>query len=239
MAERNVPGHTQLTRIPSRAYSTAATFASWITAAFVAQYGAECDQAVIPAIEAVSTMEPDPCGRMTATAARIPLTAQTVNRPVTETHLEQRESVVYRPRVTTELRDTPQTTPLVVTEYHWTPVYRRSWNVFAPPYLTYEWLPQTHVETRTDIVKTACTRSEYVPEKVTQQVPVTTQSYVPEKIVTHSYVGRAPNAAASVAVQNTAPADQSGVSIGGISKMDSDPPRGGTAWRPGVNTLQR
>ena len=39
MPERNVPGHTQLTRIPSRAYSTAATFASWITAAFVAQYG--------------------------------------------------------------------------------------------------------------------------------------------------------------------------------------------------------
>ena len=37
IAERNVPGHTQLTRIPSRAYSTAATFASWITAAFVAQ----------------------------------------------------------------------------------------------------------------------------------------------------------------------------------------------------------
>ena len=37
MAERNDPGHTQLTRIPSRAYSTAATLASWITAAFVAQ----------------------------------------------------------------------------------------------------------------------------------------------------------------------------------------------------------
>ena len=37
MADRNVPGHTQFTRIPSRAYSTAATFASWITAALVAQ----------------------------------------------------------------------------------------------------------------------------------------------------------------------------------------------------------
>ena len=65
MAERKVPGHTQLTRIPSRAYSTAATFASWITAAFVAQYGAACDQAVRPATDAVSTIEPDRCGRMT------------------------------------------------------------------------------------------------------------------------------------------------------------------------------
>ena len=39
MAERNVPGHTQFTRMPSRAYSTAATLASWMTAALVAQYG--------------------------------------------------------------------------------------------------------------------------------------------------------------------------------------------------------
>ena len=75
IAERNVPGHTQLTRIPSRAYSTAATFASWITAALVAQYGAACDHAVNPATDAVSTIEPDRCGRMTATAARMPLTA--------------------------------------------------------------------------------------------------------------------------------------------------------------------
>src|SRR4051794_37267037 len=75
MADRNEPGQTQFTRIPSRAYSTAATFASWITAAFVAQYGAACDHAVNPATEAVSTIEPDFCARMTGTAARIPLTA--------------------------------------------------------------------------------------------------------------------------------------------------------------------
>ncbi len=37
IAERKVPGQTQFTRIPSRAYSTAATLASWITAALVAQ----------------------------------------------------------------------------------------------------------------------------------------------------------------------------------------------------------
>ena len=70
-----MPGHTQLTRIPSRAYSTAATFASWITAAFVAQYGAACDHAVSPATDAVRTIDPDCCARMTGTAARMPLTA--------------------------------------------------------------------------------------------------------------------------------------------------------------------
>ena len=37
IAERKVPGHTQFTRIRSRAYSTAAHFARWITPALVTQ----------------------------------------------------------------------------------------------------------------------------------------------------------------------------------------------------------
>src|SRR3954471_14944142 len=73
--DRNVPGQTQLTRMPSRAYSTAATFASWMTAAFVAQYGAAWDHAVSPDTDAVSTIDPDCCARMTGTAARMPFTA--------------------------------------------------------------------------------------------------------------------------------------------------------------------
>ena len=35
--DRKVPGHTQLTRMPSRAYSTAATLARWMTPALVTQ----------------------------------------------------------------------------------------------------------------------------------------------------------------------------------------------------------
>ena len=46
-----------------------------MTAALVAQYGAECDHAVRPATDAVRMIDPEPCGRMTATAARMPLTA--------------------------------------------------------------------------------------------------------------------------------------------------------------------
>ena len=91
IADRNVPGHTQFTRMPSRAYSTAATLARWITAAFVAQYGAACDQAVSPETEAVSTMDPDRCGRMTPTAALMPWTA-----PSTLTSNARRQSSVVR-----------------------------------------------------------------------------------------------------------------------------------------------
>src|SRR5439155_9946469 len=75
MPDSNVPGHTQFTRMPSRAYSTAATFASWITAAFVAQYGAAWDHAVRPETDAVRMIDPDCCARMTGTAALMPWTA--------------------------------------------------------------------------------------------------------------------------------------------------------------------
>ena len=91
MPERKVPGHTQLTRIPSRAYSTAATFASWITAAFVAQYGAAWDHAVSPETEAVRMIDPDCCFRITPTAARMPLTA-----PSTLTRKARSQSSVVR-----------------------------------------------------------------------------------------------------------------------------------------------
>ena len=91
MAERNVPGHTQLTRMPSRAYSTAATLASWMTAALVAQYGAAWDHAVRPDTEAVRMMEPACWGRMTPTAARMPLTA-----PRTLTRKARSQSSVAR-----------------------------------------------------------------------------------------------------------------------------------------------
>src|ERR1700722_5626341 len=88
MADRKVPGQTQLTRTPSRAYSTAATFASWMTPALVTQYGAACDQAVSPATEAVRMIDPDFCPRMTGMAARMPLTGPSTLTRKTRSHSE-------------------------------------------------------------------------------------------------------------------------------------------------------
>ena len=62
-----------------------------MTAAFVAQYGAACDHAVRPATEAVRMIDPDRCGRMTATAARMPLTA-----PITLMRKARSQSSVVR-----------------------------------------------------------------------------------------------------------------------------------------------
>ena len=46
-----------------------------MTAALVAQYGAAWDHAVSPDTDAVRTIDPCCCGRITPTAALIPLTA--------------------------------------------------------------------------------------------------------------------------------------------------------------------
>src|SRR3954452_21003538 len=89
--DRNVPGHTQLTLMPSRAYSTAATLASWMTAAFVAQYGAECDHAVSPATDAVRMTDPDFWLRITGVTALMPCTA-----PSTFTRKARSQSAVSR-----------------------------------------------------------------------------------------------------------------------------------------------
>lgn len=180
-------------------------------------------------------------------------TRQVVRRPVVETHLEARETTVYRDKFTTETKDVPRTIPVAITEYHWVPVWRRSLNPFAPPYLAYQMVPQTRWTTRSDTVKASVMRHEVVPEKVTQQVPVTTQRYVEDEIVSRVAVGSRPAGAASLAgspppavapaAPAAAPIGGSSVAnrpaIGGIQKLDTDPPRGTSDWRPGSDAVRR
>ncbi len=198
-------------------------------------------------------------------------TRQVVRRPVVETRMEARDCTVYRDQVTTELQEMPRSIPVAITEYHWVPVWHRSLNPFAAPYLTYQMAPQTRWETRNDTVKTAVTRRQVVPEKITQQVPVTTQRFVEDEIISRVAVGTRPAAtaapaAAPAAVPATAPvvggrygmpaADPvvggrysqpntltppsnpsevaNRTAIGGVMKLDSDPPRGGSSWRRGM-----
>ena len=174
-------------------------------------------------------------------------TRQTVRHPIVETRMEDRESTVYRDTYSTVLQDTPRTFPVAVTEYHWVPVWRRSWNPFAPPYLTYEMVPQTRWETHSDTVKTSVTQHQVVPEKITYQVPVTTQRYVDSPIVSRVAVSSAPPGATIASSPTSAPAGGSSApggsssdvanrtAIGGVMKLDSDPPRGGNVGS-GVGT---
>jgi len=175
-------------------------------------------------------------------------TRQVVRRPVIETRLEARDSTVYRDKLTTEVQDVPRSYPVAITEYHWVPVWRRSLNPFAAPYLVYEMVPQTRWETRNDVVKATVTRRQVVPEKVTQQVPVTTQRYVEDEIISRVAVGSRPATGTAPGVLPATPdaaptGDSSTVAnraaIGGVRKLDTDPPKGPSDWRPASDPTRR
>lgn len=167
-------------------------------------------------------------------------TRQVVRRPIVETKMEARDCTVYRDKLTTEVQDMPRTIPVAITEYHWVPVWRRSLNPFAAPYVVYEMVPQTRWETRSDTVKATVTRRQVVPEKVTQQVPVTTQRYVEDEIISRVAVGSKPGGGTAPATLPATPAavptaDSSVANrtpIGGVMKLDTDPAKGPSDWRP-------
>ena len=66
------PGHTTLTVIASAASSSAAPLARLIAAALAVLYGHILGSALMPDVEAVTTMRPPPRRRSAGTAARIP-----------------------------------------------------------------------------------------------------------------------------------------------------------------------
>lgn len=185
-------------------------------------------------------------------------TRQVVRRPVVETKLEARDCTVYRDKLTTEVQDVPRSYPVAITEYHWVPVVRRSWNPFSPPYVAYEMVPQTRWETRSDTVKATITRRQVVPEKVTQHVPVTTHRYVEDEIISRVAVGTRPAAAANTAIAGTPAVTAPGMlpatpgatatgdssmanrtAVGGVMKLDTDPAKGPSDWRPAVGDPAR
>lgn len=103
-------------------------------------------------------------------------------RPLTTTRYETRESVVQRPRYTTNMHESVRTYQVPVTEQQWVLGYQRTWNIFKPPVPSYRLMPVTRWETRTETIRVPITKLEYVPEKVVQQVPVTDTKIAKETV---------------------------------------------------------
>ena len=118
---------------------------------------------------------------------------QVNQRPITELRYEQRESTAYRERFTTDLQESHRTYQVPVTEQQWVPGYQRSWNLFAPPVLSYRLMPVTRWETRTETVRIPITKREVYPETVTQQVPKYSTRYAEEEVVRHVPIGTTAN----------------------------------------------
>jgi hypothetical protein len=102
-----------------------------------------------------------------------------------------------------------------VTEQQWVPGYQRTWNIFAPPVLSYRLLPVTRWETRSETVRIPITKREYIPQQQVQHVQVPSTKIAEEKIVRRVAIGlEGAGGAANVARSD---------SFGGTS-LDDNPP---------------
>lgn len=171
-------------------------------------------------------------------------TRQVVHRPVYQTEMRPTTQTVYRQEQTTEVRETTRTWWSPVTDHVCEAVWMGRWNPFVQPYLVYRPTTRTRWEARTETVQAPVTVSRWVPQTQTTETAVTVQRMVPEEIVSRVAVGHSgvPTVAATPAAppvvgRALAPVPTpmpSPSPIGGVARLDNDPPRRGanTAWRP-------
>ena len=161
-------------------------------------------------------------------------TVRKVRRPVATTRLEEREEIVYRRQLSTEMRDTLRSYQTPVTQYYWATRIHGRWNPFAPPYLTHDLVPVTRWQQHSEIVSVPVSRQKWVPEKRVTKVPVTTYRMAEDEVISRVAIGA--SAAGSLGGGATSIARRP--SIGGV-EMKNDPPRISTGWRAVGSSVRR
>jgi len=173
-------------------------------------------------------------------------TFRVVQRPVTETSLQQTTRTVYKEQVSTETRDVTRTYWCPVTTYRAETEMVGKWNFFVEPYWETHWVAETQWVPHSETVKMPVTCRKLVPETQTVQVPVTNQKVVCEKVLVSRVMVSNPAAVSptvngpvarptpqSTAAPTTSqlfyqppPAD---AQIGGVARLSQDPPRYSTS----------
>jgi hypothetical protein len=159
-------------------------------------------------------------------------TRRVVQRPVVETRMVDTARTVYREELTTEMRETARTWWTPVTEYRCESYIANRWNPLATPCVAFRMVPRTCWQCRTETVKVPVTCRRLVPVTETVRRPVTSCRMVPEEVTSRVVVRSPLPIATTVVAQPASPARYE--AIGGVARLDRDPPRQGvsTAWRP-------
>lgn len=165
-------------------------------------------------------------------------TRRTVRQRVPDTRIEARPQTVYREQLATEMDQTIRTRWNPVTDYRWEAFWVGRWNPLVAPYQAYRYVPRTRWEKRTEVVEVPVTRRRVVSETRTVRTPVAAWRTVEKEVVSRVAVNSRPTPPPLVAVE--APALARRDQVGGLSRLDKDPPRYGTstAWRPSTGTIR-
>jgi hypothetical protein len=164
-------------------------------------------------------------------------TTRMVRRFVPERHEEDRETTVYRRQETTEYRECNRTVWTPVTEYRRQARWHGRWNPFVQPYLVDHMVPYTRWEQRTEVVQVPTARVAYVPEKRIDRVTVVRNKMIEEPVVVSRVIT---NRTGNDPFNSNAPAVADRTrTIGGVARMESDPPRRAAddTWR--ASTVRR
>jgi len=156
------------------------------------------------------------------TGVQYQVTGRYVNqRPVSETHIEQRPYTVYTERLTTEYQPSYRSIYTPVTEYSWEPYLANRWNPFSQPTVAYKYVPHTRWDSRVEETQIPLTRHDFVPEQRVAQVPVTNVRMATEEHITRMAMtgnGSDPFASRTASTQQ----------IGGVANLQAgDPPKQG------------
>lgn len=200
------------------------------------------------------TIEPlqgaDPAGYYTDPATGIVYrqVTKTVERPVMETKVETQEQTILRPQTVTESKPEARTVFMPVTTYQWEPRLEGRWNPFRQPTVAYRHVPITHWQAEQQVVNRYQTRTEWIAEKRSVDVPKSLVRIEREQKIDYEPVGRVAPQQANPPGVNQAVASRlrpmdSGTrveplvsptysstgtpmiaSVGSVGRMTSDPP---------------
>lgn len=120
---------------------------------------------------------------------------RTIEKPIVETTMTQRQQTVYKPKTVTETRPTSRRMYIPVTENRWVPQVENRWNPFVAPRVAYKHVPQTYWQVRDEVVAETTTQVHWEPETQTVSVPEQSMRMTREQLVDFEPVGRIPTQA--------------------------------------------
>jgi hypothetical protein len=97
--------------------------------------------------------------------------SKVVERPVIESTMEKQNRTVYRPETVTATKPEARTVYTPVVEYKWKPRLHGRWNPFQQPTVAYHQVPETRWEARNEVVNRTETRTKWIAENRTVEVP--------------------------------------------------------------------
>lgn len=161
----------------------------------------------------------------------------TIERPVVETHVQPQTSTVYRPERVVEVRPETRTVYSPVVSYAWEPRMKNRWNPFVQPTIQYEHTPRTHWEARSETIQRTETRTNWVAEHRSVDVPQQIVKIQREEKVDYEAVGRVapqlatpPGSAEAAIAARLRPLDSS-TAVAPISSLATLPPAGDATRR--------